>query len=156
MSRKTLTAIVGLVALVALVSAALFLPDFLRREQARRSIGAYNTALARALYDVDPELVADYADEREMGRLRSYFTELSGRGVFMEADLLALDVEEVSSEGATVTATTRERWRYVERDSSSAQQIGEIVEEEQSLVYTLVSRDGDLVVYLSELREESP
>lgn len=154
MSRKTLIAIAGVLALVALVIAALFLPDFLRREQARRSIAAYNTALTVALYEVDPELVADYAHEREMGRLRSYFTELSGRGVFMEADLLALEVEAVSSEGTTVTATTRERWRYVEHDSASAQQIGEPVDEEQSLVYTLVPRDGDLIVYLSELREE--
>jgi hypothetical protein len=156
MSRKTLIAIAGVVALVTLVAAVLLLPAFSTREQARRSIAAYNTALAAALYEVDPELVADYADEREMGRLRSYFTELSGRGVFMEADLLALDVETVSSEGTTVTATTRERWRYVERYSSSAVQIGEPVEEEQKLIYTLVPRDGELVVYLSELREESP
>lgn len=155
MSRKSLTAVIGAIALVALVVAVLFLPDLLRRQQARRSIAAYNTALTVALYEVDPELVADYAHEREMGRLRSYFTELSGRGVFMEADLLALEVEAVSSEGTTVTATTRERWRYVEHDAASAKPIGEPIDEEQSLVYTLVPRDGDLVVYLSELREES-
>lgn len=156
MSRRTLIAIIGVVALGALLVAAFMLPDFFQREQARRSIAAYNTALARALYEVNPELVADYADEREMGRLRSYFTELAGRGVFMEADLLALDVEAITSVGTTVTATTWERWRYVERNSASAQPAGSPVEEELSMVYTLVPRDGNLVVYLSELREEKP
>ncbi|PKQ29217.1 MAG: hypothetical protein CVT60_06565 [Actinobacteria bacterium HGW-Actinobacteria-10] len=156
MSRRTLIAIAGTVAVLALAAAVLFLPDYLERAEARRAIAAYNTALTRALYDVNPELLAQYAHDREMGRVRSYFTELTGRGVFMEADLLALDIESVTSEGTTITATTTERWRYVERDSATTRPLGEPIEEEQELVYTLVPRDGDLVVYLSRLRQENP
>lgn len=155
--RKSTYALIGAaVALLLIIVVLYFGPSFGTSAKAERAIARYNAALSDALREVDPNLLSGYAHDNEIGRVTTYFSELNGRGVYMEAELLELTVVNVASESPTVTADTIERWRYVERNRETGQTYGAAVEEEQRLTYTLIPRDGELVVYLSLLQDDEP
>ena len=156
MTRRRVVVLTSLLLVAALVGAAAYFgPMYQNRVKAQRAISAYNVALSAALYDVNPALIGDYAGERELSRVREYFTELAGRGVFMDAEMLSLRMEDVRSQPPTITAHTVERWRYVERDKRTGKKIGQEIVENEKLTYTLVLRNGVLIVHLSRLDEES-
>lgn len=155
--RKPALMLIGIaVALLLVIGLLYFGPKYGTSAKAERAIARYNAALSDALREVDPNLLAGYAHDNEIGRVTTYFTELNGRGVYMEAELLELTVVNVASQSPTVTADTVERWRYIERNRETGQTYGQAVEEEQRLTYTLIPRDGDLVVYLSLLQDDKP
>ncbi len=146
-----------LATLVAGIVIALGVVAFTRvdeRRDAQRAIADYNVALTAAVSALDPDQLAPVASERESSRVASYITLLWGRGVTMDAELLEADVVTLMSAEPTVTVVMDEKWSYIERDRESGQQIGDPVEEDQQIRYTLVrTPDGRFVVYLTELVE---
>lgn len=150
--QLSIAIVLAAVVVVAVVALALSSSEETR---VRRAVADYDTALANALYELDPDGLKDVAAEREIQRVASYITGLWGSGYRMESDLLDVQVLEIESAESTITVRVREEWRYVRRDLETGEQVGEMTEIEQFLRYTLVPRDGRLVVYLSELENES-
>lgn len=153
MSRGLKIALALVVVGALAATAAWFGLRYRQRLQVQRTISEYDVALAAALYDLKPEAMRPHTADREFTRVSNYISSLWGRDVFMEAELLELELESVRSEDPTVTVLAREKWRYVERDKQTGKQLHAPTEEEQLLTYTLVPEDDGFVVYLSELRE---
>lgn len=151
--RRVLIAVAGVLALGALAAAVYFGLQYRERTRVQKLVSSYNVALASALYDHRPEALEPYTSDRELTRVANYISSLWGRGVFMEAELLDMDLEQVRSDSPTITVTTRELWKYSERNRETGRVVSPPIEEEQRLVYTLIPEGDKLVVYLSELRE---
>lgn len=138
---------IGLAAAIPLVI------SYLRAEEVRVAVATYDTALVKALENLEPEFLGDTVTERERSRVTSYMTSLWGRGVYVEGRLLDMDIGRIESAEPTVTAYVTEKWRYVERDRTNRKQIGDPVFETNKLTYTLLRVNGRLVVHLSEFTE---
>jgi len=147
--------IIGLLGvIVALVVAIPLAIRYSRYQEARSAVARYAIALDATLAELRPQSLGATALQRETGRVTSYVTLLWGRNVYVDAELLEMDVLRVRSEDPTVTAIVRERWRYVEHDRRSREQLGDEETEDNTLRYTLLpGTDGRLAVYLSEILE---
>ena len=146
-------AITGVILVGLLVAAVPFGLRAYREHEARAVIARYDVLLAEALETLQPELVSEVADLDEVGRIGSYSTHLWGNNIRLQSELLDLEVLDLRSEEPTLTVTVRERWRYLERDRESGVALGDEVEETQTLAYTLVRREGELIVYRSSTVE---
>lgn len=153
MSGRRRIVMIAAAVVAALALAAPFALRAYREQEAREVIARYDVLLAEALETLQPELIGEVAELDEVGRVGSYSTHLWGTGVLLESELLDLDILDLESAEPTVTVTVRERWRYLERDRRSGVVLGDEVEEEQTLEYTLVRVDGALRVYRSSLIE---
>lgn len=153
MNRRVAVILLVIVA-VALAVGLYALPRMQAKSNAQRLVSAYNVALSQALATANTAPVGQYVDDRELGRLESYFVELRGRGVIMEAELLSIEFGEIASAEPTTTVRTHERWRYVERSTANGQRLTKPVEEDQRLEYTLLKRDGRMTVHLSRLLDD--
>jgi len=154
-SHKTTLAVVALVVGVAVVAVAA--PALVRANQhqrVKRAVSAYDLALAESLRALDETVLEDTALPRERGRVRSYLLLLEATGTIIDAELLELDVREVTSSEPTVTALVYERWRELERDPATGLAKRDPVERSQILRYTLLPEGGTLKVYLSEIVDE--
>lgn len=147
-------AVIALVVLAVLLVAAVPLAiRYSERQAARAAVARYAVALDAALTELRPQNLGATVHEREMGRVTSYITLLWGRDVYVESDLLEMEMLAVRSEDPTVTAIVRERWRFTEHDRRSREQLGQPEIEENTLRYTLLPGQGGLAVYLSEILE---
>lgn len=134
--------------------------DYFVKREAKRLISRYNVALAQTVGNYDPAPLKKLAGAREVQRVTNYMGALRLENTVLEADLLSLEIRSLEAALPTVTATTVERWRYVERDRESGKQKGRVHEETQSLTYTLVKEKKGLIVsfvaYAAPTRRESP
>ncbi len=151
MKARILTGIV--VAAVLVAAAAPFALRAYRAHEVRQVVTRYDLLLAQGLSDLTPEIVGEVAGDEEVGRIGSYSTYLWGNNIKLESDLLELEVLEVRSEGATLTAIVRESWRHHERDRKSGLSLGEPWEETQKMEYTLLRKDGRLIVHRAKTLE---
>jgi hypothetical protein len=123
--------------------------------EVRGTLTRYALALAETTRELDLAPITDLAGDRQITRVRTYLILLEGTGVRLDSDLLALDVEQVRSEGVTVTATAVERWRFAQQSIATAEQVGETTEIERVVNYTLL-RDpqGRLIVHMALFDDE--
>lgn len=150
-SRRLLISILAALAVVA-AAAPLAVTQY-RKYEVRKTVSRYDVLLSHALETLQPEVMNEIADQGEVSRIGTHSTYLWGNGLVLESDLLELEVRSVESQGTTITAVVEERWRYLERDRESGKPLGEPTEERQVLTYTLVRRDGRLIVYEAEVEQ---
>lgn len=152
MSKRSVV-ITLLVVAVLLVAAIPLAIRYSERQAARAAVTRYAVALDAALSELKPENLGATALPRETGRVTSYITLLWGRDVYVESELLELDLLAVRSADPTVTAIVREKWQFREHDRRSREALGKAEVEENTLRYTLLPGSGGLSVYLSEILE---
>lgn len=151
--RHRVAVIVLAVTAALLVAAIPLAIRYSERQAARAAVARYAIALQAALAELRPENLGATVHERELGRVTSYITLLWGRNVYVESDLLDMEVLAVRSEDPTVTAIVHERWRFTEHDRRSREQLGKSEIEDNTLRYTLLPGKNGLAVYLSEILE---
>lgn len=120
----------------------------------REAIVAYDVALIEALREFDASRLRDVALPREIGRVQNYITLLEATGTRLDAEFVGLEVIDVRSQDPTVTAVVVEDWRETERDAASGAVRSSVIERRQRIEYTLVSDNGTLKVYLSQVASE--
>lgn len=157
MSRSRFLTILLVCAAIAGVTYLAWDPvrDALIRRETRRVISRYNTVLTGVVADYNPAPLKAIAGPREVQRVTNYLGALRLRDAVLEADLLSLEITDFEATSPTVTATTLERWRYLERDRLSGKQKSRITEEEQRLVYTLLEKGDSLIVSFVEYAPEA-
>lgn len=152
MSRRVLIAVLVVIA-VALAAAIPYAIRYSKQQEAEIAVRAYNVALAESLRKLNPERLEGTVTPREKGRIAAYITSLWGRQVVVDGTLESLKVTYYRSAEPTITVHTKERWTYVERDMTSMKQVGDVMEEQNELEYTLVRTNGKLLVELAEQGE---
>lgn len=144
MRKRIVTALVA-VLLVGAVATPFALSQY-RKYEVRRVVTRYCVLLAEGLETLRPEIISEVAGLEEVSRVGSYATHLWGNNILLESELLELEVLRVDSAEDTMTASVSERWRFHERDRKSGKPLGDPWEEVQELDYTLVRREGELIV----------
>lgn len=145
----------GAIVVALVLVAAWFVPRQMERAKVERAVSAYDAALTDALGQLDPDRLGETAGDREKLRVTNYVTFLWGNGIYVEAHLESLKVEQVRSSADTITAEVTERWRFQDRQRSGGAARGPVRAQEQRMRYTLKRRvGGELYVELAELIEE--
>ena len=113
----------------------------------REAILNYNRTVIEAYRTADPELVESVAGPEEARKITGLIGVRLDMGRVLEAELLELAVEGVRRErDGSVVATTRERWRYRERELGSGRPTGPDSEDEYRIGYRLRRRGRAWIV----------
>lgn len=95
-----------------------------RADDPRVLVESYNRVVTEAYRRADPDLVESVASPAEARRLLGLIGVKQDLGVTLDATLLALDVSSSARTGDDLHVTTRERWRYRDRQIGTGAPVG--------------------------------